>query len=548
MIYWYRTISYQIINEQPRRKQRGIVLYTRKKVVRPKGRGIKPSEIKQTHAFDHEAGKFKSRPFMIQFTNCFKNRFIMTTICPAFVEHISAQLPEHLSIEDLIEYSNKPLRLSIRVNTLKITARELIPVLENKGFQFRSIPWCAEGFWISDGPVDSLGNCVEHLQGLFYIQEASSMLPPVALFSQENDFEIILDMAAAPGSKTTQIAATMKNSGLLVANEYSSSRVKMLHANLVRMGVNNTAITHFDAEVFGEYLFEEFDAVLLDVPCGGEGTVRKDSDALKNWSLTDIKAIAEKQKQLICSAFEALKVGGTLVYSTCTLSREENQEVCLHLKETFADAVQFAQLNDLFKGCDQALTEEGFLHVWPQIFDSEGFFIAKILKTASVEPGKPTPGPQKNFPFQTASKKQQQEISKWLISHYGIKLPPDMTLMRRDNQYWLFPLKFEKLKGKMRFQRIGLKLAEQKGKHIKITHEAITSLTNNGSHCFDITASDAAEYFKGRDITITVSAVAQGEKIACLHNNALGLVKHLGHRLKNNLPRELVRDNAAANN
>ena len=386
----------------------------------------------------------------------------MATICPAFVEHISTQLPNNLNIKDLIEYSNKPLRPSIRVNTLKITVSELIPILESKGFQLHPIPWCNDGFWISNGPIESLGNSVEHLQGLFYIQEASSMLPPIALFSEQSDFTMVLDMAAAPGSKTTQIAATMKNNGLLVANEYSSSRVKMLHANLVRMGVTNSAITHFDAEVFGEYLFETFDAILLDAPCGGEGTVRKDPDALKNWSLADVEAIATKQKQLICSAFESLNVGGTLVYSTCTLSRQENQEVCLHLQETYGNAVEFVKLENLFTGCQQALTEEGFLHVWPQIFDSEGFFIAKIKKNHSVDRSKPAPKPQKNFPFQAATKKQQCEIDNWLKTSYGILLPQDLTLMLRDNQYWLFPKQFERLQGKMRFQRIGVKLAEQK--------------------------------------------------------------------------------------
>ena len=470
----------------------------------------------------------------------------MASISPVFIEHISSQLPQHLTIEELIEYSNKPLRPSIRINTLKISAKELIPFLEQKGFQLQSIPWCKEGYWITGENVESLGNLIEHLQGLFYIQEASSMLPPVAMFSNKNTYTTILDMAAAPGSKTTQIASTMNNEGLLVANEYSSSRVKMLHANLVRMGVSNTAITHFDAAVFGEYLFEEFDAILLDAPCGGEGTIRKDSDALKHWALADVQSIASKQKQLICSAFEALKVGGTLVYSTCTLSREENQEVCLFLKERYGSAVEFVTLADLFDGCDKALTKEGFLHVWPQIFDSEGFFIAKIHKNASVERSKPVPKQQKNFPFASATAKQQQQINQWLQESYGIQLPEHSRLMFRDNQYWLFPSQFENLQGKMRFQRIGLKLAEQKGKHLKITHEAIVSLENNGEHCFDISENEAAEYLKGRDIGVANAVKAQGEKILTLHNNSLGIAKHLGHRLKNNLPRDLVRDNATA--
>ncbi|RYV01296.1 16S rRNA (cytosine(1407)-C(5))-methyltransferase RsmF [Shewanella sp. OPT22] len=470
----------------------------------------------------------------------------MASINPAFIEHITAQLPPHLNINDLINFSNKSLRPSIRVNTLKISNESLIQILEKKGYQLQAIPWCKNGFWITGGEERSLGNLVEHLQGLFYIQEASSMLPPIALFSEEDDFTSILDMAAAPGSKTTQIAAMMNNQGILIANEYSSSRVKMLHANLVRMGVTNSAITHFDAEVFGEYLFEEFDAILLDAPCGGEGTVRKDEQALKDWKLSEVEAIAVKQKQLICSAFEALKVGGTLVYSTCTLSQEENQQVCHHLKQSYPDAVEFISLHDLFEGADKSITDEGFLHVWPQTYDSEGFFIAKFKKTSAVERSKNMPKPQRNFPFQPASKKQVNEISEWLTTSYGIEMPEHSVLNVRDQQFWLFPEAFESFTRKMRFQRIGLKLAEQKGKHLKLSHEAATALAVNISHTLDISLAEASEYLKGRDIPLSSATKVQGEKILCVHNNSLGLAKHLGNKLKNNLPRDLVRDNATA--
>ncbi|GAL34405.1 ribosomal RNA small subunit methyltransferase F [Vibrio maritimus] len=132
-------------------------------------------------------------------------------------------------------------------------------------------------------------------------------------------------MAAAPGSKTTQLAALMNNQGVLVANEFAASRVKVLHANIERCGVRNAALSNYDARVFGGWLPEQFDAILLDAPCSGEGTVRKDPDAMKNWSLDSTAEIAATQKDLIESAFHALKVGGTLVYSTCALSRRKSK-------------------------------------------------------------------------------------------------------------------------------------------------------------------------------------------------------------------------------
>ncbi len=174
-----------------------------------------------------------------------------------FIDSIEKELPAHLSMADFVDFSKKPLRPSIRINTLKISSQVFIAMMAPKGWTLEPIPWCQDGFWISLSSEVQLGNTIEHLQGLFYIQEASSMLPPTALFSQlkeANDIKI-LDMASAPGSKRTQIGALMNNQGLLIANEYSSSRVKVLHANIQRMGVSNTALTHFDARVFGEYLF-----------------------------------------------------------------------------------------------------------------------------------------------------------------------------------------------------------------------------------------------------------------------------------------------------
>ncbi|GAL21235.1 ribosomal RNA small subunit methyltransferase F [Vibrio maritimus] len=223
---------------------------------------------------------------------------------------------------DFVEACRKPLRKSIRVNTLKTTVDAFKINAQNKGWILNPIPWCQEGFWIeADESEVPLGNTAEHMAGLFYIQEASSMLPPSALYAgEDSDYEAVLDMAAAPGSKTTQLAALMENSGVLVANEFAASRVKVLHANIERCGVRNAALSNYDARVFGGWLPEQFDAILLDAPCSGEGTVRKDPDAMKNWSLNSTAEIAATQKDLIESAFHALKVGGNLVYSTCALS------------------------------------------------------------------------------------------------------------------------------------------------------------------------------------------------------------------------------------
>jgi len=446
-------------------------------------------------------------------------------------------------MEDFIAACQRPLRKSVRVNTLKISVEEFKKRAEDKRWALESVPWCETGFWIDADESDvPLGNTAEHMAGLFYIQEASSMMPVSALFTAEDSrYLSVLDTAAAPGSKTTQIAALMQNNGILVANEFSASRVKVLHANVERCGIRNTALTNFDGRVFGSWLPEQFDAVLLDAPCSGEGTIRKDPDSLKNWSKESIHSIADTQKELIESAFQALKVGGVLVYSTCTLSREENQDVCQHLKQTFGDAVSFESLASLFPEANKALTEEGFLHIFPQVYDCEGFFVARIRKNASVE----TPAVKKRlgkFPFEKANAKISSDVNQELKKCLGISLPENSSVWLRDNDVWLFPDALEPMLGELRFSRMGIKIAETHKKGYRWQHQVATTLaTGNEACCIELSIEDAREWYMGRDVRPQGQS-GQGEVIVRFGNDVIGLGKWVGNRVKNGLPRELVRD------
>ncbi len=452
-------------------------------------------------------------------------------------------LPAELTMEDFIAACQRPLRKSIRINTLKISVAEFIERAKLKGWVLEPVPWCDTGFWIDADESDvPLGNTAEHMAGLFYIQEASSMMPVSALFTAEDKgYQSVLDTAAAPGSKTTQMAALMNNNGILVANEFSASRVKVLHANIERCGIRNTALTNFDGRVFGGWLPEQFDGVLLDAPCSGEGTIRKDPDSLKNWSKESCQSIADTQKELIESAFQALKVGGVMVYSTCTLSKEENQEVCWHLKHTFGDAVTFESLSSLFPEANKALTEEGFLHIFPQVYDCEGFFVARIRKNASVE----SPVVKKRlgkFPFEKANVKVTQEINNKLQESLGISLPEDSSVWLRDNDVWLFPNALEPMLGELRFSRMGIKIAEAHKKGYRWQHQVATTLaTGKEACCVVLSTDDAREWFMGRDVR-PQDQNGKGEVIVRYGNDVIGLGKWVGNRVKNGLPRELVRD------
>ncbi|WP_404339945.1 16S rRNA (cytosine(1407)-C(5))-methyltransferase RsmF [Pseudoalteromonas mariniglutinosa] len=468
-----------------------------------------------------------------------------TYIPDAFIDDVKTYLPEHLHLDDFIAACKKPLRRSVRVNTLKMSVAEFKQHCAQRDWQLTAIPWCDEGFWLTRPAQEeanlALGNTDLHLSGAMYVQEASSMLPPLALKESVSNSTYVLDMAAAPGSKTSQLAALMNNQGVLVANELSSSRLKVLAATLKRMGVGNCALSHFDGVIFGDYMYECFDSILLDAPCSGEGTVRKDPDALKNWSISSNISIAEVQKALIKSAFYALKPGGSLVYSTCTLTPLENQQVCDSLLNTFPDCTETVSLASLFPGAERATTAQGYLHVWPQTYDSEGFFIAKFTKTGSVD--NPNQKVKKGaFPFQPFDKKPSQAFYAELKKQFGIAAL-NGSLMQRDKELWLFPAGFTEVADKIKYARLGIQLGTIHNHGIRLSHEFATVFGKYCSNnCFALSAEQANDYFNGKDIRLTTPVNVTGEVVLTLCGCPIGLGKWQKSKIKNSLPRDLVQN------
>ena len=295
-----------------------------------------------------------------------------------FKEKFVERYSKLTDLGDFEEAINKPARKSIRINTLKTSISELkdrIAGLEN-------IPWCKEGFYIERRET-AVGNLKEHFLGYFYVQEAASMIPALILKPEENN--LVLDMSAAPGSKTTQMAAMMKNKGAIIANDIKWDRIKALSMNLQRCGALNTVITIYKGENFPEI---NFDKILLDAPCSGTGTLQKSPDTLKIYNPGMIKKLSYQQKRLILKAYSLLNHGGTLVYSTCSLEPEENENVVDYLLEKTDAKLEKTFLPKL-KSSAAVLEFEGktfnneikkCLRIWPQDNNSEGFFVAKIRK------------------------------------------------------------------------------------------------------------------------------------------------------------------------
>lgn len=288
-------------------------------------------------------------------------------------------------IEEFKKASLTYLRRSIRVNTLKTSIAEAKKRI-GKVWTLTPIPWCKEGFFIKHATENrrDVGNLIEHTLGYIYIQEAASMIPPIVLSPKPG--ELVLDMCASPGSKATQIAQYMKNKGILVANDYKWDRLAPLGLNMQRMGVSNAVISLGEGRFFTKT--EMFDKILIDAPCSGTGAIRKSLKTITIWNPNMIRRLAGQQKQLICSAFNSLKNGGTMVYSTCSLEPEENEGVITYLLETFKNA-KIEKIKLKIKRSDAVMEFEGkkydervadCLRIWPQDNDTEGFFVTKINK------------------------------------------------------------------------------------------------------------------------------------------------------------------------
>lgn len=462
-----------------------------------------------------------------------------------------------------------PLPKTIRVNTLRNTIDDFLGWRKEKHPKWNLSPHIfGEGVFAIDREDRTvpIGKSFGHIQGRLYMQEASSCLPPLALDIQPG--QKVLDVASAPGSKTTQMAALMNNTGLLVANEYSGTRIKTLVFNLQKAGVGNTMVTKFSGEKFGEALPEFFDRILLDAPCTGEGTARKDSDALTNWSEKRILSAAKLQKSLIISAFQSLAIGGKLTYSTCTLGPEENEAVVTFLQEQFPDAVEVLDLRNLFPGAEKGAGMTSFegrefpdgekmLRIWPHTFNSEGFFVATIRKTQSVM--KTSCVSKKRFILHGKSKPlnpgevlRHKDSTVYFVrdffrSFFGYSLPEKAPLFRRGTDIWLLPDEesIEVIKA-LRAERLGVRLgkmhSDKRGNTVfRISHEAslVFGKDFSGDHVVEVDYETAQDFLATKNIPAP-SFTPKGDVVVRYEGLPLGIGKGMGEMIKNNLPRNFL--------
>ncbi|MDP8216817.1 MAG: RsmB/NOP family class I SAM-dependent RNA methyltransferase [Candidatus Kaelpia imicola] len=309
---------------------------------------------------------------------------------PKFIEKLSRIFNPSLFQRVARTFNIKRLN-TFRVNTIKIDRSALISELKRNNIKVKNVNWYRDAFILLKPELNEFAKRDLYLDGKVYVQNLSSMLPPLILNPGSSDY--VLDLTAAPGSKTTQMAAMMQNKGGILAFEKNPVRFEKLAANLRYQGVVNTELKNEDALGIWRDYSDKFDKVLLDAPCSAEGRFNiSRAKTYRYWNQIRVKRMAKKQKGLIRTAFEALKPGGLLLYSTCTFSPEENESVVNYLIRKYPFCCKIEPVNlrvknilpalSSWNGVDFAKDIKNCIRVIPGEF-MEGFFIALLRKIKS---------------------------------------------------------------------------------------------------------------------------------------------------------------------
>ena len=264
----------------------------------------------------------------------------------------------------LYSYDNNRFQ-ALRFNTLKVQSpEERMRILKVLGISSdKRVSWANEAYYFDENVRP--GKHPYHEMGLYYIQEPSAM-SAAALLAPKPGMRV-LDLCAAPGGKSTQLATYLGDSGLLVSNEINTQRSRILSQNIERMGIKNAIVTNEDSFVLASHFPGFFNAIQVDAPCSGEGMFRKLPEAIEQWSIENVAICAARQKEILDNAAVMLKPGGVIVYSTCTFSKEENEDVIEYFLERHPD-----------------FTLEEMERFWPHKVDGEGHFVAKLVRRGSV--------------------------------------------------------------------------------------------------------------------------------------------------------------------
>lgn len=454
----------------------------------------------------------------------------------------------------LYSYDNNRFQ-ALRFNTLKVQSpEERMRILKTlKISSEKKVSWANEAYYFDENVRP--GKHPYHEMGLYYIQEPSAM-SAAALLAPKPGMRV-LDLCAAPGGKSTQLATYLGDSGLLVSNEINTQRSRILSQNIERMGIKNAIVTNEDSFVLASHFPGFFNAIQVDAPCSGEGMFRKLPEAIEQWSIENVAICAARQKEILDNAAVMLKPGGTIVYSTCTFSKEENEDVIEYFLERHPD-----------------FTLEEMERFWPHKVDGEGHFVAKLVRRGSVnefgadydvcedscnkveDTGLKVDRKTKKNKNSKNRKNETKpaltkENMKLLLEFLDETISEDVAAWIKNSRLVMFGEQLYRLpdmevdiKG-LKVQRAGLHIGEFKKQRFEPSHSLALALKlNDAKNLVKLTCDNPQTigFFNGQSVVLSDEQTAECKKgwaLVCVDGYTAGWGKVNGTQVKNHYPKGL---------
>lgn len=436
----------------------------------------------------------------------------------------------------LYSYDNNRFQ-ALRFNTLKVQSpEERMRILKTlKISSEKKVSWANEAYYFDENVRP--GKHPYHEMGLYYIQEPSAM-SAAALLAPKPGMRV-LDLCAAPGGKSTQLATYLGDSGLLVSNEINTQRSRILSQNIERMGIKNAIVTNEDSFVLASHFPGFFNAIQVDAPCSGEGMFRKLPEAIEQWSMENVAICAARQKEILDNAAVMLKPGGTIVYSTCTFSKEENEDVIEYFLERHHD-----------------FTLEEMERFWPHKVDGEGHFVAKLVRRGCVDTDlkadrktkkNKNSKNRKNETKPVLTKENMKLLSEFLdetISEDMAAWIKNSRLVMFGEQLYRLPDMEVDIKG-LKVQRAGLHIGEFKKQRFEPSHSLALALKlSEAKNVVKLTWDDpqTTGFFNGQSVMLSDEQTAECKKgwaLVCVDGYPAGWGKVNGAQVKNHYPKGL---------
>jgi NOL1/NOP2/sun family putative RNA methylase len=429
---------------------------------------------------------------------------------------------------------------SIRLNPGKLKTHPAIGGTKLKTGE--AVPWSSNGYYLAERPSFTLDPLFH--AGAYYVQEASSMFLEEALKQTVDLLKPlkVLDLCAAPGGKSTLIQSVISKESLLVSNEVIKTRVNILSENITKWGAGNTIVTNNDPSDF-KRLQNYFDVIVVDAPCSGSGLFRKDPNAIEEWSEKNVNLCAQRQQRILADIFSSLKEGGVLIYSTCSYSEQEDEEIADWLVEQFAvDSLQLAVEENwgIVETASKRKKAYGY-RFYPDKVKGEGFFIAAFKKRSSGETnneviphkvGQKAKDKRKKDVFTV---KEMEELGSWLddvTGHFYFKQNEELVAM---------PMHLEDdlavIQSSLYIKKAGVKLGTMIRNELIPAHDlAVSTIISNNIPRLNVDIETALQYLRKEEFAIEPGM--KGWVLLAHEQLPIGWIKVIGNRINNYYPKE----------